>query len=522
MRLAPILALCAAITFSPPARAADFTWAFSGDVLTLDPHSSNNSFTNAFAGNFYESLVRMNEKIEIEPALATTWERTSPTVWRFKLRPGVTFHNGAALTADDVVFTWERFNTPGSLNKSNLSAIKAVRAVDPLTVEIETTRPFPILLNAIQQFYVMNRAWAVANGAATASDLTAQVENFAARNANGTGPFRLVSRANDGPTIIQASPNWWDKPAHNLSKVTFIPLRSPATRTASLISGSIDATVELPLQDVERVRADPKLQVIQGPELRTIYLGFDQSRDELPASDVKGKNPFKDKRVREALYRAVDVEAIKKAVMRDTSWPAGFMASPFLTGAPTDLGERIPYDPARARALLAEAGYPDGFSVAIVCPNDRYVNDERICQAVAAMMARIGVKLTVQSETTAVWSRRINTLDVPMFMLGHAGLPLADSFSVLAEVLHSRTDRRGGLNVGRYSNPEIDRLTDLVAEATDEAERRKLIRQAFLLEKADIAHIPLHQQPITWAARKGIDLKQGPDNQLRLRLVTIQ
>lgn len=512
----------AALLLAAPARAADLTWSYAADVLTLDPHASNNSFTNAFAGNLYESLVRMNEKIEIEPSLATSWERTSPTVWRFHLRPNVKFHGGETLTADDVVFTWERFNTPGSLNKGNLAAIKSVTAIDPLTVDIETARPFPILLNAIQQFYVMNRAWSVAHAATAASDLTSQTENFAGRNENGTGPFRLESRVLDSQTILTAFPGWWDKPTHNLTKVTYIPLKSPATRTASLLSGAIDATVELPLQDVDRVRADPKLAVIQGPELRTIYLGFDLARDELPASDVKGKNPFKDHRVREAIYRAIDEDTIKHAVMRDTAWPAGFMASPFLTGAPTDLNTRLPYDPELSKKLLAEAGYPTGFTVAIVCPNDRYVNDERICQAVASMLARVGIKLQVQSETTAVWSRRIASLDVPMFMLGHAGLPLADSYSVLTEVLHTRTDKLGGLNVGRYSNPALDALTDRIAEAGDEPTRRGLIREAFALEKADIGYIPLHQQPITWAAKKGIDLKQGPDNQLRLRLVTVK
>jgi peptide/nickel transport system substrate-binding protein len=518
-----VTTLFASLTLAnPQARAADLIWSYSGDLLTLDPHSSVNSFTNAFAGNIYESLVRMNERIEVEPALATSWERTSPTVWRFHLRQGVTFHNGAKFTADDVVFTWQRFNTPGSLNRSNFAAVKDVRAIDDSTVEFETSRPFPILLNAIQQFYIMNRAWGVANNATTASDLNGQQENFAGRNANGTGPFRLVSRAVDTATVLEAFPGWWDKPVHNLTKATFMPLKAAATRTASLISSTIDATVELALQDVERVRADPKLQVIQGPELRTIYIGFDHFRDELQFSDVKGRNPFKDHRVREAMYRAIDETAIRRSVMRDTAWIAGNMASPFLTGAPQDLNDRIPYDVEAAKKLLSDAGYPNGFSVSFACPNDRYVNDERICQAVAAMLARIGIKVQVQAETNAVWSRRINTLDVSMFLVGHAGLPLADAYSTLAEVIHSRTDRMGGLNVGRYSNPTIDALIDRIAEAGDEPSRRALIREALQIERTDIGHIPLHQQPITWASRKGIDMKQGPDNQMRLRLVTVQ
>ena len=518
MRLILVLAV---MLSAGVARAGSFNWAYSADVLTLDPHASNNTFTNAFAGNIYESLVRMNERIEIEPALAVSWQRTSPTIWRFVLRQNVHFHNGDVLTADDVAFTWKRFNTPGALARGTLSSIKDVRAVDPGTVDIETNGPFPILLNALQGFYVMDRHWAETNGASTASDLTGQQENFAGRNENGTGPFRVVSRTPDAATVLEPFAGWWDKPTHNLDRVTFTPLKAAATRTASLISGAIDAVVELPLQDVERVRADPNLQVIQGPELRTIYLGFDHYRDELLYSSVKGKNPFKDHRVREAIYRAIDIAAIKHVVMRDTAWPAGMMASPFLIGAPTDINDRLAFDPVLAKKLLTEAGYPDGFSVTISCPNDRYVNDERICQAVASMLARVGIMLNVQAETTAAWSRRTAALDVSMFMLGHAGLPLADAFSTLSEVLHSRTDQQGGLNVGRYSNPALDALIDQAGNAPDETQRRALIRSALLLEKQDIGHIPLHQQPITWAAKKGIDMHQGPDNQLRLQLVTV-
>ena len=496
------------------------TWTFSSDILTLDPHSSRVSFTNAFLANMYETLVRMDDKLAIEPALATRWERPSPTLWRFHLRPGVTFHNGDPFTADDVVFTWARLNTPGA-NRGPLSAVTAMRAVDPMTVEIETAKPFPVLLNALLGMGIMDRKWAEANKAGAASDLASSTENFATRNENGTGPFRLVSRQPDGPTVLEPFAGWWDKKAHNLDRVTFLPIKNAATRTASLISGGTDATVDVPLQDVERIQRDPKLQVVQGPELRTIYIGFDVFRDELLYSDVKGRNPLKDRRVREALYRAIDMAAIKRSVMRDQAWPAGFMASPQLTGAPQDLNERLPFDPEGAKRLLAEAGYKDGFGLGLTCPNDRYVNDERICQAIAAMWARVGVKAAVQSETTAVWSRRTANGDVTAFMLGHAALPLAEVYSTLADVIHSKTADAGGLNYGRYSNPEVDRLIEQVAEEADDTKRAAAVREAFRLEKADIAHIPLHQQPLTWASRKGIDMRQAPDNSFRLWLVRV-
>ena len=513
------LALSLLILGSPCA-AKSLIWAYTSDVQTLDPHVSRVSFTNGFLANIYETLVRLDGRLAIEPALATRWEQTNPTLWRFHLRGGVTFHNGDRFTADDVVFSWSRLNTPGA-NRGAMAAVQEMRAVDSETLDIQTVRPFPILLNALLQFPIMDRAWAQANNATAASDLAGNTENYATRHENGTGPFRVVSRQPDGPTVLEPFPAWWEKPRHNLDRVTYLPIKSAATRTASLISGAIDATVELPLQDVDRVRATPGLEVVQGPELRTIYIGMDQFRDELLYSDVKGRNPLKDHRVREALYRAIDIDAIHHAIMRDQSWAAGFMASPRLPGAPQDLNGRLPYDPDASRHLLRDAGYPDGFGVTITCPNDRYVNDERICQAIASMWTKVGVRTAVQSENTAEWSRRTANFDVSVFMLGHAALPLAEVYSTLADVIHSRTETMGSLNAGRFADPAVDQAIDRAAEETDPAKRAAEIHDAFSREKDDIGNIPLHQQPLTWAARKGIALHQAPDNQLRLWLVTV-
>ncbi len=517
--------LLAASVAATPVSANRFSWAFGGDVLTLDPQASNNTFTNAFLGNIYETLVRHNARLELEPALATSWELVSPTVWRFQLRPDVRFHGGETFGAEDVVFSWNRLSTPGALARGNMAQVKEIRATGPLTVEIETTNPFPILLNALTAFYVMDSGWAAARGAERSSNLAANQENAAAREANGTGPFVIRSRTVDGPTVLTNFPGWWDRPVHNLTEVTFQPIRSAPTRTASLISGTIDAVVELPIQDIPRIEASPNLAVVQGPELRTIYLGFDHFRDELLYSDVKGRNPFQDIRVRRAFYQAIDVDTIRRSVMRGNAWVAGSMASPFLNGAPaaTDSAQArtFPFDPEASRRLLAEAGYPNGFSVGLACPNDRYVYDERICLAVIGMLGRVGIRVQPQIETTAVWSRRNNNLDVSFYMLGHAGLPLADSYSTLQEVLTTRSDTMGGLNVGRWSNAEFDALRVRIAAESDEPTRRRLIREALLVEKREVANVPLHQQPIVWAARRGIDLAPAPDNRMRLWLVRV-
>ena len=521
MRRLAFIAALAGLAVAQPASAKDLTWAYNADVLTLDPHSSNNTFTNSFLGNVYEALVRHNDRIEIEPALAESWERTSPTVWRFQLRQGVVFHNGETFDADDVLFTWRRVNSPGSLAKGLLGQIKEVRKIDQYTIEIETHRPFPILLASITQFYMMDEGWSRANNATEAANLASQQESGATRLANGTGPFRITERRPDERTVLEPHQRWWDRQVHNLTRVNFQPIRSAATRTATLLSGGIDASVEVPLQDIARLMQDQRVQVIEGPELRTIYLGFDHERDQLLYSDVQGRNPLKDRRVREAIYRAIDVDALVRCVMRGKAWPAGMMVSPYLAGAPQDLNARLPFDPEMSKRLLAEAGYPNGFTVGIVCPNDRYVNDERICQAVAGMLARVGIRLQLQSEPTSVWSRRTANRDFSMFMLGHAGLPLADAYSTVNEVLRTAGQTTGGLNYGHWSNARFDALADQAAEAPDEESRRRFIRDALQIERQEIAHVPLFQQPIAWAARRGIDMRQAPDNRLRLWLVRV-
>jgi peptide/nickel transport system substrate-binding protein len=512
-------ALCLGVAAFAAAAQQTLTWSASLDALSMDPHATNNSFTNAFVGNIYEGLVRFDDKLTIEPALATAWRVTSPTVWRFTLRQGVKFHGGESFDADDVVFTWQRVNTPGSLVKGNLSDIKDVRKVDAFTVDVETHAPLPILPNELVQLLVMDKGWSEANRATEASDLQKQRENHANRNTNGTGPFLLKSRDLDTRTVLAANTGWWDKPRHNLAEVVFMPIKSDATRTSSLVSGNIDLTVNVPLQDVARLKADG-IEVLQGPELRTIFLGMDQHRDELLHSDVKGKNPFKDLRVRKAVYQAIDIETIKRSVMRNASWPAGTLLSPYLNGSPASLNKRLlPYDPEAAKKLLADAGYPQGFTVGLQCPNDRYVYDEALCIALSSMLARVGIKTNLMIEPTPRWSVRLNTNDVSMYLVGHAGLPMADSYGLLKDVVHTRTQREGSLNAGRYSNPKFDALLPQIAAEIDTAKRNALIEQAVALERDDVSHVPLHQQPISWAARKGVQMTQSPDNQLRLWLV---
>ena len=380
--------------------AETLKFAFQGSLNTLDPYSLNETFTLSALGNTYEGLTRRNEKLEIEPSLAESWEVVEPNRWRFHLRKGVKFQNGNDFTAEDVAFSLKRLHSEGSDLAKRVNADVKLEIVDDHTVDFVLPGPNPILPYEWDTWYIMDKEWTEANDAVAITSASDTTPNYAALHANGTGPFKIVSHEPGVKTVYEKYDGWWDKPTHNLDTVEFTPIGSDATRVAALLSGELDMVYPIPVQDVKRVENNQGTRALIGPELRTIFLGMDQMRDELLYSNVKGKNPFKDVRVRKAFYQAIDIEAIKAKVMRNLSEPSALMISPFLY-ARSDEFKRFPYDPKAAKELLAEAGYPDGFEVGMDCPNDRYVNDEAICQAVAAMLARIGVKVDLNAQPKA-------------------------------------------------------------------------------------------------------------------------
>ncbi len=322
----------------------------------------------------------------------------------------------------------------------------------------------------------------------------------------------VTSREPDVRTVAVPNPNWWGKPEHNLTEVEFSVIKSDATRVAALLSGEVDMVYTVPIQDVERVNATPHRKVLQGPEMRTIFLGMDQWRDELIDSDVKGKNPFKDVRVRRAFYQAIDEDAIAEKVMRGAATPSGLMVAPAVTGWDKPLNERYPYDTAAAKRLLSEAGYPEGFTVGMNCPNDRYVNDEQICQAVAAMLARIGVKVNLTAETKSKYFGKILARNTSFYMLGWTP-DTYDAQNALFNLMATPNDTgRGKFNLGKYSNPRLDALTTMVVSELDPEKRNAEISEAFKVHKEEFGHIPLHQQALAWGIKDSVQLFQRADN----------
>lgn len=505
------------------ASANTFKFANQGDALSMDPHSLNESLQLNFTGNIYEPLVGRGKKLELVPLLATDWKQTAPTVWRFNLRKGVTFHDGTPFTADDVIFSWQRARGEGSDVKTYVQEIADIRKIDDHAIDIVTKAPFPILPDVISLWYIMSKKWCEENRALQPVDKRKGVENTASFKANGTGPFRLRARDPGVRTTLVRNFNYWDKKIEtNIEEAIFTPIANASTRVAALLSGEIDMMEPVPVQDIARIAANPNLKVLQGPELRTIFLGMDQARDELLYSNVKGKNPFKDKRVRQAVYQAIDINAIQKVVMRGASQPTALMIAPGIRGFPVDLNKRLPYDPDAARKLLAEAGYPNGFEVGMNCPNDRYVNDEEICKAVAAMLAKIGVKVNLTAETKGTYFPKILSRNTSFYLLGWTP-GTYDSHNPLNALMSTPDAKtgRGQFNLGGYSNPRVDELTVRIASETDPAKRNEMIREAMKIHQDDIGHIPLHQQALAWAMRKTVNTVQLADNFMLLKWTTV-
>ncbi len=504
-RLAVLLAI-QTVAFAV-ADAATLRWSGRGDMQTTDPHSQNEGLTNNINGLIYEFLVGRDKKLGLEPHLAESWQRISPTVWRFKLRAGVKFHDGTPFAADDVVFSFERARADTSQLRAYANAAGIPKKIDELTVEFTTNGPNPIELEHVASVNIMSKAWCEKNRATKPQNYAAKEEMITAHRANGTGPYMLKAREPDIRTVLAKNPNWWGIKAGkfegNIDEVMYRPIVSDATRIAALISGEVDLINDPPPQDVPRLKQTPGIKVLEGTENRVVFIGMDQSRDELLYASVKGKNPFKDARVRQALYQAIDIEAIRSATMRGLAQPTGAMLPAAAQSTP-ELEKRVPLDRAKAKQLLADAGYPNGFEVTLDCPNNRYVNDEKICQALAAMWSQIGVNTRVNAMPRANYFPKLEKLDTSLYMLGWGGAS-TDAIFILQPVLSTYSGKGDGdYNYGRYSNPTIDQLTAKIKVEMEAEVRLGLIHDALAAQKAAFHHIPLHRQVIPWASRANV------------------
>ena len=504
-----------------PAHAVALKWAAQNDILTMDPHSQNHATTHSIMQHVYEGLVRYDGKFQVQPCLATGWKETAPNTWRFTLRKNVKFHDGSPFTADDVVFSYGRIIQPQGTNQIYVSGIKEVKKVDDFTVDVVLGAPNPVFFKNLVDFRIMSKIWAAKNKTENVQDYKAKEDTYASRNTNGTGPYIIKLWEPDKRILMQANPSWWDKLTGNVTEVIYTPIKSDATRVAALLAGDVDLLTDLPTQDVARLQKDPKLKVQEGAENRTIFIGLDQFSNELKYSDIKGKNPFKDIRVRKAMNMAVDREAIKRVTMRGLSIPAGIMVAPSVHGWSQDLDKPVALDLEGAKKLLAEAGYPSGFSFQLDCPNNRYVNDEEICQALVGMWARAGLKTKLLAQSMPIWIGKIQNFDHDAYMLGWGVANFDANYSLLS-LLHTKTTgASGSFNLGRISDAKLDSLVQAIGVETDVKKRDGMLREALTITRDQYYYVPLHHQLRPWAMKKNISTIYKADDRHESRYAKV-
>ncbi len=488
--------------------AKTIKWSMQGDSLTLDPHAQNEGPTTQVSRQVYEALVTRGLDMSIGPQLSTKWKAVGPNTWYFFLREDVKFSNGQPMTSEDVVFSILRAKQRTSDFKEYISTVSSVKAIDDYTVQIKTSKPNPILLNQLSNIFIMSKQWCADNFAIVPQNWDASQETFSATNAMGTGPFKITLREPNTKTVFKRNSRWWGSMKDNkVTEIQLLPIKNAATRVAALLSGEIDLVTDAPVQDLDRITASAGHKVVSTPQMRTIFLGMDQAADKLRSGNT-GDNPFKKKEVRQALYQAIDIEAIKKKVMRGLSEPAGIITFPGVTGYTKELDKRLPYDVDAAKKLLASAGYPNGFDVELRCPNDRYVNDEAICTAVVGMLGKIGVNVSLFAQTKSKHFKELKDNQGDFYMLGW-GVPTLDSHYVF----HYLYDTGASWNKVNFSNTEVDEAIRVMEGEVDLDKRNAAIAKAWKIVRDDISYLPLHHQVISWASKSNVDVPIRPNNE---------
>jgi peptide/nickel transport system substrate-binding protein len=524
MKTKLILAATLLATTAISASAETLRWARAGDSLTLDPHAQNEGPTHTLAHQIYEPLIIRDHSGAFQAALATDWapKEGDPNVWVFNLRQGVKYHDGSDFTAEDVIFSIDRAKSENSAMKELLTSITEVRAVDDHTIEFVTGGPNPILPANLTNLFMMDKDWTEANGATDVQDIAGGETTFASANTNGTGAYVLVSREPDVKTVLTANENYWGKDEFPLavSEIVYTPIQNAATRVAALLSGEVDFIQDVPVQDLGRVGQTDGLVVKTAPQNRVIFFGMNQGPDDIANDNVDGANPLGDVRVRKAMSMAINRDAIKKVVMREQSQPAGMIAPPFVNGWNQAMDNSSATDVEGAKALMADAGYGDGFSIQLDCPNDRYVNDEAICQAAVGMLAQIGVTVNLNAQPKAQHFPLIQNKETDFYMLGW-GVPTYDSEYIFNFLVHTRGDDRGSWNGTGFSNSDVDAKIQSLASETDLEARNATINDIWTVVQDEQLYVPIHHQVLNWGMTTAVGTEVSPEDDPKFKFFTM-
>lgn len=499
MKLSAMSAVLAAGTALVPAAisAQQLTIGLAASTTSMDPQFYVVGPNSAMARNIFDGLVNQDEKQQIEPALATSWETVDDTTWEFTLREDVTFHDGSAFTAEDVVASLNRVpeastNSPSSF-MPYVQAISSVEAIDPMTVRITTNEPTPLLLNNLSRIAIL-----------PAENLDVSTEQMnSGEGVIGTGPFEFVSWVPDSEVVLERNDDYWAEPAA-WEDVTYKIFKNNSARVAAMLSGDVDMIEKIPTADTQRLVEAEDIEVVSVAGNRVMYLHMDQGREESPfAKDAEGKNPLRDPRVRRALSMSLNREALVDRIMDGQGVPAGQLVPEGYFGYSDELTVDE-YDPERAKELLAEAGYPDGFDLTFHASNDRYPNDSRVAQAIGQFFSRIGIDISVKTLPASVYFSRASNLEFSLIM-GGAAVETGEASGVLGPLLETYGDSAGRGNRGRYSNAEFDSALQEARRTLDDAKRRELLETATEIAMEDLGVIPVFYLANTWALEDGID-----------------
>ncbi|MCH8036796.1 MAG: ABC transporter substrate-binding protein [Proteobacteria bacterium] len=506
-------AVALAVAGAMPAGAQELRVGLANEPTAIDPHYHNLTPNNALTASIFDALILQDDRQRLLPGLATSWKALDATTWEFKLRQGVKWHDGKPFTADDVLFSFARApevpNSPSSF--ATFTKGKTLTAIDDFTIRIVTEKPHPLTPNDVSQLKIISRA--AAEGASTA-------DFNSGKAAIGTGPFKFVEWVPNDRLILERNDDYWgDKP--EWSRVVIKPIKSGPARVAALLAGDVDFIDKVPTPDIERLKSDPDLSLSQGTSNRVIYLHLDQFREDSPFVRAKDggpiKNPLMDQRVRKAISKAINRQAIVERVMENIAIAAGQLLPDGFFGV-SDKLKVEPYDPEGAKALLAEAGVPDGFKLTIHGPNDRYINDAKIAEAIAQMLTRIGIDTAVETMPKSIYFKRASRGGPDgspefSFVLVGWGAGTGEASSPLKSLIHTYDKSRGmgASNRGRHSDAKTDALIEEALATVDDTKREALLQEATERAIGDLAIIPLHYQVNTWGARKGLTYKARTD-----------
>ena len=500
-----------ATLLSWPAAAQELSIALSTPITSLDPHFHNLSPNNSMSKHFFDPLIKADERQNLKPGLAESWKAIDDITWEFKLRKGVKFHDGSDFTAEDVLATFKRVpnvpNSPSSL-AIYTKPIKEATAPDKYTLRLKTDKPYPLLPNDLSGIQILSKKVAE----------TAKTEDFNSGKAmNGTGPYKFVEYVSGDRVVMAANEKYWGpKPA--FAKVRYRMIANSPARVAALLAGDVQMIEGVPTADIERLKKDARITIASAVSNRLIYLHMDSGRERNSpfVTDVAGKpleaNPLRDPRVRKAISKMIDRDAIVSRVMEGQAQSAGQLLPEFFFGTSKRLKPEK-YDPEGAKKLLAEAGYPNGFGVTLHTPNNRYINDERIAQAVAQFLTRSGIPTKVDAMPSAVFFSRGTKLEFSLMLAGW-GAETGETSSPLRSLLatYDAAAGMGTANRGRFSDAGVDALLGTAIATIDDTKRGFMLAAAAEKAVGELTGIvPLHYEVSSWAMRKNLAYKARAD-----------